>query len=60
MTPRQRHNKLKLPLDRADVILPASYVFYEILNYLNVKEIDVPSGVSLRRGILLDLQKELF
>ena len=60
MTPRQRHNKLKLPLDRADVILPAAYVFYEILNYLNVKEIDVPSGVSLRRGILLDLQKELF
>jgi exopolyphosphatase/pppGpp-phosphohydrolase len=60
MTSRQRQNKLKLPLDRADVILPAAYVFYEILHYLNVKEIDVPSGVSLRRGILLDLQKELF
>ncbi len=60
MSSRQRQNRLKLPSDRADVILPAAYVFYEILNYLNVKTIDVPSGVSLRRGILLDLQKELF
>jgi exopolyphosphatase/guanosine-5'-triphosphate,3'-diphosphate pyrophosphatase len=60
MSPRQRQNKFKLPSDRADVILPAAYVFYEILNYLNLKNIDVPSGVSLRRGILLDLQRELF
>ena len=60
MSPRQRQNKFKLPSDRADVILPAAYVFFELLNYLNVKTIDVPSGVSLRKGILLDLQKELF
>lgn len=60
LSPRQRQNKFKLPLDRADVILPAAYVFYEILHYLDVKSIDVPSGVSLRRGILLDLQKQLF
>jgi exopolyphosphatase/guanosine-5'-triphosphate,3'-diphosphate pyrophosphatase len=60
MSSRQRQSKFKLPLDRADVILPAAYVFYEILHYLDVKSIDVPSGVSLRRGILLDLQKQLF
>ena len=60
MSSRQRQNKFKLPVDRSDVILPAAYVFYEILHFLNAKSIDVPSGVSLRKGILLDLQRELF
>ena len=60
MNEKQREKTLKLAKDRADVILPAAYAFYEILNYVGAKEIHIPMTVSLRRGTLVDVQRKLF
>lgn len=57
---REREKKFKLAKDRADVILPAAYVFHEILSYIGADRIHVPMDVSLRRGVLKDLQEKLF
>lgn len=58
--PKDREKKLKLAKDRADVILPAAYVFYEILNYVGAEKIHIPMSVSLRQGVLADLQEKLY
>lgn len=60
MNSKDREKQLKLAKDRADVILPAAYVFHELLNYLGVDKIYVPMSVSLRQGLLSDLQQKLF
>lgn len=60
MTTKEREKKLKLAKDRADVILPAAYVFHEMLTYIGADKIHVPMDVSLRMGVLKDLQKKLF
>ncbi len=60
VSPKQREKTFKLAKDRADIILPAAYVFYEMLFYLGVEEVHVPMTVSLRRGTLAELQYKLF
>lgn len=60
MSTRQRETELKLAKDRADVILPAAYVFAEIMTYLGEEKIHVPMTVSLRQGVLADLQQKLY
>lgn len=60
LSPKERENKLDLAKDRSDVILPAAYVFHEVLSYLGIDKIHVPMTVSLRRGVLTDLQQKLF
>ena len=60
MSPREREKKLKLAKDRADVILPAAYVFHELMTYIGADKIHVPMTVSLRQGLLADLQQKLY
>jgi hypothetical protein len=55
-----REKDFKLAKDRADVIVPAGYVFHQILHYLGAQEIHVPFSVSLRQGTLIDLQRDLY
>jgi exopolyphosphatase/guanosine-5'-triphosphate,3'-diphosphate pyrophosphatase len=59
-SPKQREKDFKLAKDRADVIVPAGYVFHQILHYLGAQEIHVPFSVSLRQGTLIDLQRDLY
>ena len=59
LSERQRQKKYGLAKDRADVIVPAGYVFYDILHYIDIDKIYVPQGVSLRKGILKEFQKSL-
>ncbi len=56
----QRVALYNMAKDRADIILPAAYVFYELLHYLGVDEVHVPMSVSLRRGMLVDFQSRMF
>lgn len=53
MTVKARMERYGLREDRADVILPASYVFHKIAEINGSGEILVP-GVSLKDGLILD------
>jgi len=58
MTYEERMRKLKLRLDRADVILPASIVLHLIASEAGVKRIAIPN-VGLKDGILLGIAEDL-
>lgn len=54
MTADQRRNNLKLDLDRADVILPASCLLVEACRIFKIRNIYAPN-VGLKNGLLLEV-----
>ncbi len=56
-TYKQRIDKLRLKPDRADVILPASEIYYNFMKFAGVKKMIVPK-LGLADGIILSLFKE--
>ncbi len=53
----QRIEELSLPEDRADVIIPAIYVFKNLLKFTEIKTLTIPD-VGVREGILDEMLEE--
>ena len=54
LTPRQISRKYSVPLERADIITPASSIFLRIANIIKATEIAVPD-IGVRNGIIAEL-----
>ncbi len=57
ITPEERMRNFNLKPDRADVIVPAAYIFLRVLNALHADKISVPTA-GLADGIIYDLYKD--
>lgn len=54
LTPNQISRHYKLPLERADILTPASSIFLRIAHGIHAEEIIVPS-IGVRNGIITEL-----
>ena len=54
MTMEERIRELELNPDRADVILPASDIYFSVMRWANARHILVPN-VGLKEGIIKNL-----
>ncbi len=59
MTPAERRAAYDLRADRADVIVPALYVFLRVADLARTEEVVAP-GVGLKEGILVELVDKHF
>lgn len=57
LTPKQISLKYSIPLERADIMTPASSIFLRIAHKVNATTIRVPS-IGVRNGIITDLYSE--
>lgn len=58
MTVEERMNHFGLRRDRADVIVPAAFIYLQVARLAGVEEIVVP-GVGVKEGVLLDVMEDI-
>lgn len=57
LTPKQISRKYDIPLERADILTPASSIFLRIAHKVNASQIIVPS-IGVRDGIITELYQK--